>query len=37
MAKILYVEDIEDNLALVKKITTSQGYELMGANTAKKG
>ena len=37
MAKILYIEDIEDNLTLVKKIVTSQGHELLGADSAEKG
>ena len=37
MAKILYVEDIEDNLLLVQKLTTSEGHELLGAENAEKG
>jgi DNA-binding response OmpR family regulator len=37
MAKILYVEDIEDNLTLVKKIATSQGHELLWASNAEQG
>jgi DNA-binding response OmpR family regulator len=37
MAKILYIEDIEDNLALVKRIITSKGYEFISANNAEKG
>ena len=37
MAKILYIEDIEDNLTLVKKIITSQGHEFLWANNAEKG
>jgi len=37
MAKILYIEDIEDNLTLVQKIITSRGHELLWANNAEKG
>jgi len=37
MAKILYIEDIEDNLTLVKKIVTSQGHEFFWAHTAEEG
>ena len=37
MAKILYIEDIEDNLTLVKKIATSQGHELIWADSAETG
>ena len=37
MAKILYIEDIEDNLTLVEKVITSQGHELLWANNAEKG
>lgn len=37
MAKILYIEDIEDNLTLVKKIATSQGHELLWAKNAEQG
>jgi len=37
MAKILYIEDIEDNLTLVKKITTSYGHELLWASNAEQG
>ena len=37
MAKILYIEDIEDNQALVKKIVTSQGHEFFWAHNAEMG
>ncbi len=37
MAKILYIEDIEDNLTLVQKIIASQGHEFFCANNAEKG
>jgi len=37
MAKILYIEDIEDNLALVQKIVAAQGHEFLWANNAEKG
>lgn len=37
MAKILYIEDIEDNLTLVQKIIVSQGHEFFWANNAEKG
>lgn len=37
MAKILYIEDIQDNLALVKKIAASQGHELLWAENAEQG
>ncbi len=37
MAKILYIEDIQDNLALVQKIITSHGHEFFWANNAEKG
>lgn len=37
MAKILYIEDIEDNLTLVQKIVTSQGHEFFRANNAEQG
>lgn len=37
MAKILYIEDIEDNQTLVKKIVTSQGHEFLWAHTAEMG
>jgi DNA-binding response OmpR family regulator len=37
MAKILYIEDIEDNLKLVEKIITKQGHEFFWANNAEEG
>jgi len=37
MAKILYIEDIEDNLTLAQKIITSRGHELLWANNAEQG
>lgn len=37
MAKILYIEDIQDNITLVKKIVTSRGHEFLSANNAEKG
>lgn len=37
MAKILYIEDIEDNQTLVKKIVTAQGHEFLWAHTAEMG
>jgi two-component system cell cycle response regulator DivK len=37
MAKILYIEDIEDNLTLVKKIITSSGHDFLWADSAEKG
>jgi len=37
MAKVLYIEDIEDNLTLVQKIISASGHELFWANNAEKG
>jgi DNA-binding response OmpR family regulator len=37
MAKILYIEDIEDNLTLVQKIVISRGHEFLSANNAETG
>jgi DNA-binding response OmpR family regulator len=37
MAKILYIEDIEDNLTLVQKLITSRGYEFLWAKNAEMG
>ena len=37
MARILYIEDIQDNITLVERIVTSRGHELMSANNAEKG
>jgi two-component system cell cycle response regulator DivK len=37
MAKILYIEDIEDNLTLIQKVIVSQGHEFYWADNAEKG
>lgn len=37
MAKILYIEDIEDNITLVQKIIISRGHELFWASNAEQG
>ena len=37
MAKILYIEDIKDNITLVRKIVTSRGHEFMSAENAETG
>jgi len=37
MAKILYIEDIKDNITLVQKVITAHGHELLWANNAEKG
>jgi len=37
MAKILYIEDIKDNITLVQKIVTSRGHEFMSAENAESG
>ena len=37
MAKILYIEDIKDNITLVEKIVTSRGHEFMSAENAETG
>ena len=37
MAKILYIEDIQDNITLVEKIVTSRGYEFLYAKNAEQG
>jgi two-component system cell cycle response regulator DivK len=37
MAKILYIEDIKDNITLVQKIVTSRGHEFMFAENAETG
>jgi two-component system cell cycle response regulator DivK len=37
MAKILYIEDVEDNITLVQKIVTSRGHEFFWAKNAEKG
>ena len=37
MAKILYIEDIQDNITLVEKIVTSRGHEFLSAQNAELG
>ena len=37
MAKILYIEDIQDNITLVEKIVTSRGHEFLSAQSAELG
>ena len=37
MAKILYIEDIQDNITLVEKIVTSRGHTFLSARDAEKG
>ena len=37
MAKILYIEDIEDNVTLVQKIVTSRGHDFFSAKNAEEG
>ena len=37
MAKILYIEDIEDNITFVGKVITSRGHEFLWAKNAEKG
>jgi DNA-binding response OmpR family regulator len=37
MAKILLIEDIPDNAALVKRVLNSQGYTVIWAETAEAG
>ena len=37
MAKILYIEDIQDNITLVEKIVESRGHEFLFANNAEEG
>ena len=37
MARILYIEDIQDNITLVEKIVTSRGHEFISANNAELG
>ena len=37
MAKILYIEDIQDNITLVEKIVTSRGHEFLFAKNAETG
>lgn len=37
MAKILYIEDIQDNITLVEKIVRSRGHEFLSARNAEGG
>lgn len=37
MAKILYIEDIQDNITLVEKIVKSRGHEFLFAWNAEEG
>jgi CheY-like chemotaxis protein len=37
VAKILYIEDIQDNITLVEKIVTSRGHEFLSAQNAETG
>lgn len=37
MPKILLIEDIADNASLVKRVLTSQGYDIVWAETAEAG
>ena len=37
MARILYIEDIQDNITLVEKIVTSRGHEFLSARNAETG
>jgi len=37
VAKILYIEDIQDNITLVEKIVTSRGHEFLFARNAEAG
>jgi len=37
MAKILYIEDIQDNITLVEKIVSSRGHEFLYAKSAETG
>ena len=37
MAKILYIEDIQDNITLVDKIVRSRGHEFLSAQSAEAG
>ena len=37
MAKILYIEDNQDNITLVDRIVTSRGHEFMSADNAETG
>jgi CheY-like chemotaxis protein len=37
VAKILYIEDIQDNITLVEKIVRSRGHEFQSARNAEEG
>ena len=37
MAKILYIEDVQDNITLVERIVKSRGHEFLYARNAEKG
>ena len=37
MARILYIEDIQDNITLVEKIVSSRGHEFLYAKNAETG
>ena len=37
MARILYIEDIPDNITLVEKIVTSRGHQFLSARNAESG
>ena len=37
MARILYIEDIQDNITLVEKIVTSRGHDFLSARNAEQG
>jgi len=37
VAKILYIEDIQDNITLVEKIVKSRGYDFLSARNAEMG
>lgn len=37
MAKILYIEDIDDNAALVRRLLTAHGHEFLWAQNAEEG
>jgi two-component system, cell cycle response regulator DivK len=37
VARILYIEDIQDNITLVEKIVTSRGHEFLFARDAESG
>ena len=37
MARILYIEDVQDNITLVEKIVTSRGHEFLSARNAESG